>query len=83
MLFRATTRKIPPFPRAAVGIEPGSARRGWHDSVAIAGNVALLETLGDPSEPQLEAHPRTRVPSTDSLYNYEWVRSIWGALRVV
>ena len=67
----------------AVGIEPASVRRVSHDSAAIRGNGALAQTLVDPSEPELEDHPWTRVPSVDAIYDCDWVRRAWGALRVV
>jgi len=67
----------------AVGIEPGSVRRDSPDSAEIAENVALAETLINPSEPDLEDHLRTRVPNVDALSDREWIRRVWGALRVV
>jgi hypothetical protein len=79
-------RKLNDFERQiveAVGIEPSSEHPVRHDSVAIAGSGALGETLVNPREPELEDHPWTRVPSVDSVCDCEWVRRVWGALRVV
>ena len=67
----------------AVGIEPASDHPVSHDSIAIARNGIDAETRLNPSEPELQDRPGTRVPKLDGHDALREVLRARGALRVV